>query len=134
MDAISPLTLPGNFEAAATYLIKGATLIAWRKALQADRAVVGSGLKESGGPQGRIFSLDPAGDTGLNFYLKTTAFGWYTVEMSGHQVMVFDASPTWWSVIKFTDGRAVERWSEGDTYPTFEAGYAVIENTWWNAV
>lgn len=55
--AHSKLTLPGDFEPDKNYLLKGSTLLAWRKALLADRAIPGPGLEESATPQGRILSL-----------------------------------------------------------------------------
>lgn len=61
----SKLTLPGDFEAGKTYLLAGETLIAWRKALLADRVVAGDGLVESGGgPTGRIFKATAQGGGG----------------------------------------------------------------------
>jgi hypothetical protein len=52
------MKLPGNFEPDKRYLLKGETLIAWRKALLADRVLPGNGLVETGGgPNGRILSV-----------------------------------------------------------------------------
>jgi hypothetical protein len=53
------MKLPGTFEKDKTYLMSGATLIAWRDALLADRITAGPGLKEtSAGKAGRILALD----------------------------------------------------------------------------
>ncbi len=56
MGADSKLVLPGDFQAGKTYLIKGDTLLAWRKALLADRVVPGPGQTENQTPQGRTIS------------------------------------------------------------------------------
>jgi hypothetical protein len=56
MAADSQLKLPGNFEAGKSYWISGETMIAWRKALLADRVLPGPGIKESQTPMGRTFT------------------------------------------------------------------------------
>lgn len=56
MATDSKLTLPGDFQAGKTYLIKGETLLAWQKALVADRVVPGPGQTETQTPQGRTIS------------------------------------------------------------------------------
>lgn len=56
MGAGSKLVLPGDFEAGKSYLLAGATLLAWRKALVADRVIPGPNLLENQGPDGRIFT------------------------------------------------------------------------------
>lgn len=58
--ADSILRLPGDFQPGKLHLIKGDTLLAWRKALLADRALPGPGLLENQTPQGRIFTAVPA--------------------------------------------------------------------------
>lgn len=63
----SKLVLPGDFEAGKSYLIRGEHMLAWRKALLADRVVAGAGLVESGSPNGRIFkAIAGAGDGATN--------------------------------------------------------------------
>lgn len=59
--AASKLVLPGNFQAGKTYLLNGETLLAWRKALIADRVVPGPGMKEQGTPQGRVLTSTAQG-------------------------------------------------------------------------
>lgn len=54
--ADSKLKLTGDFQAGKNYLLKGETLLAWQKALLADRAIPGPGLTESQGPDGRTFT------------------------------------------------------------------------------
>ena len=54
-------TLPGTFEAGKTYIVKGATAVAWQKALKADRVIAGSGIRESETTGGRIFSTSASG-------------------------------------------------------------------------
>lgn len=54
MATASKLELPGNFEKGKNYLMSGATLMAWKAALLADRIVPGQGQTESGTPQGRV--------------------------------------------------------------------------------
>jgi len=44
--ADSILDLPGVFEAGKNYLLAGATILAWRRNLIADRALPGQGLRE----------------------------------------------------------------------------------------
>lgn len=63
MATDSKLTLPGDFQAAKTYLIKGETLLAWQKALVADRVVPGPGQTETQTPQGRTISGGKGGTT-----------------------------------------------------------------------
>lgn len=87
MDAISPLVLPGDFEPGRSYLVKGATLIAWRKALQADRALVGPGLKEETTAKGRIFSalaLAGAAATGTNANIEIPGTAGMTPRVDGY--------------------------------------------------
>ncbi len=127
------LQLPGPFTPDVSYLLKGATLNAARTALQRDRAIAGTGLLETGTPQGRILSLDPSA-TGLNFYLKTVAFGWGTVNISGYDVMVASYIPDLWHLIKFTNGRAVEWWDGPGSPPSYEEGYHVFETSYWRLV
>lgn len=55
--ADSQLILPGDFQAGKTYFLRGETLLAWRKALIADRALPGEGLKETATPIGRQLSV-----------------------------------------------------------------------------
>ena len=57
--ANSNLILPGDFDPAKTYWLKGETLIAWKKALIADRVIAGPNLAEFATPQGRIFEAKP---------------------------------------------------------------------------
>ncbi len=52
------LDLPGDFQPGKTYLLKGETLVAWRKALVADRVVAGPRIRETGTPGGRIWEVD----------------------------------------------------------------------------
>ena len=78
MDAFSPLVLPGEFQPDLSYLVKGSTLIAWRKALQADRAVAGPGLREETTAKGRIFTA--LADVGLGADINITIRGSSTLE------------------------------------------------------
>lgn len=50
------LILPGEFDPAKRYLVKGSVLLAWQKSLTADRVIAGEGIQESQSPQGRIFT------------------------------------------------------------------------------
>jgi hypothetical protein len=61
--ADSKLVLPGDFQAGKSYLLKGETLSAWRKALERDRALPGPGLRETGTPMGRVLTAIPAAST-----------------------------------------------------------------------
>ena len=63
--ADSKLDLPGKWDAAKRYLIKGSTLIAWAKNLQADRALPGPGLTENQTPEGRILSVASVSGTAV---------------------------------------------------------------------
>lgn len=56
MGADSQLVLPGNFVAGQNYLVRGATMIAWRAALLRDRALPGPGMRETQTDAGRILS------------------------------------------------------------------------------
>ena len=90
--ADSKLVLPGDFDAGKTYLLKGETLLAWRKALLADRAIPGPGLTETGTPGGRLISAKPGGllpvfwpqfypgeiVMGVQTYFFTVTPGWIT--------------------------------------------------------
>lgn len=63
--ADSKLTLPGDFQAGKAYLLKGDTLLAWRKALLKDRVIPGPGLLESATPAGRLLTALPASSPGI---------------------------------------------------------------------
>lgn len=49
------LILPGEFDPAKTYLVKGSTLAEWQRNLIRDRVIAGAGIKETQDPNGRIF-------------------------------------------------------------------------------
>lgn len=59
------MVLPGDFEAGKNYLVSGKTLLAWRKALLADRVLPGANLTETQGPDGRVFKAAAGGDGGV---------------------------------------------------------------------
>lgn len=59
--ADSLLNLPGKFEKGKSYLLSGETLLAWKSALLADRALPGPGLRENPTPNGRILSASFGG-------------------------------------------------------------------------
>lgn len=55
--ADNKLDLPGDFQAGKRYVLKGETLIDWKKQIEADRALPGPGLKESDTGVGRMFRV-----------------------------------------------------------------------------
>jgi hypothetical protein len=70
------LKLPGEFQAGKTYLLKGETLLAWRRALLADRILPGPGLQETTTPQGRILRTNATAATPPHpFQITTEADG-----------------------------------------------------------
>lgn len=66
--ADSLLKLPGNFDPGKTYLLEGATLIAWREALLRDRIIAGTGIREIPTPGGRILKASIGTDVVAEFY------------------------------------------------------------------
>jgi hypothetical protein len=55
--ADNKLDLPGDFQAGKRYLIKGETMLDWKKQIEADRALPGAGLKETDTGLGRMFKV-----------------------------------------------------------------------------
>lgn len=52
------LNLPGDFQPGKNHLIKGDTMLAWKKELEGDRVIPGPGIKETDTGKGRSFRIE----------------------------------------------------------------------------
>ena len=122
MAADSKLILPGDFQAGKTYLIKGDTLLEWRKALLADRIVPGPDQTETQTPQGRAISGGKGGGTATSpIPLRTGAFyGLYQID--GHTFFQCGNCTSGSGSQTFADQKVIDA-SNG---PTFGAGTLMV--------
>jgi hypothetical protein len=114
MAADSKLDLPGDFQAGKTYLIKGDTLLAWRKALLADRVVPGPDQTETQTPQGRTISGGKGGAVAVVAQQYGAFWGLYKAD--GHTFLQGGTCAAGEGSETFADEKVIDA-NNGPTHP-----------------